>query len=81
MFWNIKTGALEGKTEYNFERMLISIKKQISQDSSKIRRNLVIKNDCNRPFSIAVKNRKLLVSYSSKIVIFNLDIYQVECIV
>ena len=27
MFWNIKTGALEGKTEYNFERMLISIKK------------------------------------------------------
>ena len=27
MFWNIKTDALEGKTEYNFERMLISIKK------------------------------------------------------
>ena len=27
MFWNIKTGALEGKTEYNFERMLISIEK------------------------------------------------------
>lgn len=79
MFWNIKTGALEGKTEYNFERMLISIKK--NKLVKIVRRNLVIKNDCNRLFSIAVKNRKLLVLYSSKIVIFNLDIYQVECIV
>lgn len=85
MFWNIKTGVLEGKTQYNFDRMLISIKKkskalQEKKENSKIR-SLVIKNDCNRPFSIAVNNRKLLVSYSSKIVIFNLDINQVECII
>ena len=84
-FWNIKNGVLEEKVEYLFDKSMLKVKNKreivMAKKENKPVRNVFLRYDCNKPYSIAVKNRKIFVSYPSRIVVFNINSYQMESII
>ena len=84
-FWNIKNGLLQRKKEYLFDRSTLKMKKkkeiEIPEKENKTVGKVFLRNDCNRPYSIAVKRGKVFVSYPTKIVVFNINTLQIESII
>ena len=84
-FWNIKNGLLQRKKEYLFDRSTLKMKKkkeiEIPEKENTTVGKVFLRNDCNRPYSIAVKRGKVFVSYPTKIVVFNINTLQIESII